>query len=156
MRDDDATPDAQAPAPAEAPSAEFGRLAHEMNNAVAYVVTNLNLLTEEIEQVTDDPTTQQRLLRFLDDANSGAAKVSDLVRRMKVLSWGDGFEESVEDDTWDEAGPKRVLVIDDEPNILVSVTAPSSATTWWWPSRGSAPSSCCRAARASTSCCATS
>jgi len=121
MRDDDATPDAQAPAPAEAPSAEFGRLAHEMNNAVAYVVTNLNLLTEEIEQVTDDPTTQQRLLRFLDDANSGAAKVSDLVRRMKVLSWGDGFEESVEDDTWDEAGPKRVLVIDDEPNILVSV-----------------------------------
>jgi len=102
-------------------TAEVGRLAHEMNNAVAYVITNLNLLTEEMEQLEIAPQKRKRLLRLLDDANEGSERVSELIRRMKVLSWGDGFPDTGEDDTWDEAGPKRVLVVDDEPNILASV-----------------------------------
>jgi len=105
-----------------ATAAETGRLAHEMNNAVAYVITNLNILTEEIEQLELPPSRRKRLLRLLDEASEGGERVSELVRRMKVLSWGEGYGEVGEDDTWDEVGgPKRVLVVDDEPYILASV-----------------------------------
>ncbi len=112
-------------APEQVPGGEVraGRIAHEMNNTVAYIITNLNLLTEEIEHLPMPAVQRARLLRFLDEASDGGMRVSDLIRQMKVLSWGDGPASATEgDDTWDAAdGPKRVLVVDDEPAILTAV-----------------------------------
>lgn len=103
-----------------------GRLAHEMNNAVASIVTHLNLVTEEIEQLPMAPEQRRRLLRFLDEATEGGMRVSDLIRQMKVLSWGGSTPSRAdvdESDTWDVEATQghRVLVIDDEPSILASV-----------------------------------
>ena len=102
--------------------ARVGRLAHRMNNAVAYVVTNLNLLAEELEAqgVTE---AQRRMLQLVVEATSGADRVGELIRELKVLEWGNekGVDDSG-DDTWDEdKKPRRILVIDDEPYILASI-----------------------------------
>jgi CheY-like chemotaxis protein len=115
--------DSGAPLGAPAVDVQVGRLAHEMNNAVAYIITNLNLLTEEIEHLPMPSVQRARLLRFLDEASDGGMRVSDLIRQMKVLSWGDTPASPVDgDDTWDATeGPKRVLVVDDEPAILTAV-----------------------------------
>ena len=103
----------------------LGRLAHSMNNAIAYVVTNLNLLNEELEQLPLDATQRTRLLQLIDTATEGATQVHLGIRRLKVLSWvGEPGEqvhnpESSQDDTWDE-GPSdaRILIIDDEAQVL--------------------------------------
>jgi CheY-like chemotaxis protein len=99
-----------------------GRLAHRMNNAVAYVLTNLNLLAEELEaQGLTEP--QRRMLQLVVEATSGADRVGELIRELKVLEWGTekGVDDSG-DDTWDEdKKPRRILVIDDEPYILASI-----------------------------------
>jgi CheY-like chemotaxis protein len=111
-------------ATAQSGDAAVGRMAHEMNNAVAYVITNLNLLVEEIERLEIPAPRRKRLLRLADESTEGAGRVSELIRRLKVLSWGEERRgvESTEDDTWDRASERRrVLVIDDEPYILVSV-----------------------------------
>jgi len=105
-------------------SAAVGRMAHEMNNAVAYVITNLNLLVEEIERLEIPAPRRKRMLRLADESTEGAGRVSDLIRRLKVLSWGEerGGADVDADDTWDRSTqPRRVLVVDDEPYILVSV-----------------------------------
>jgi len=108
-------------APAEK-DARVARLAHRMNNAVAYVLTNLNLLAEELEaQNTGEP--QRRMLQLVVEATSGADRVGELIRELKVLEWGTekGVDDSG-DDTWDEdKKPRRILVIDDEPYILASI-----------------------------------
>jgi len=125
----DAGEEAAGTGPAASPPAaqandSVGRMAHEMNNAVAYVITNLNLLVEEIERLEIPAPRRKRLLRLADESTEGASRVSELIRRLKVLSWGEEQEEppSSEDDTWDRSDERRrVLVIDDEPYILVSV-----------------------------------
>lgn len=114
------------PPPADATDPEtvaVGRMAHEMNNAVAYVITNLNLLVEEMERVPMPAPQRKRVLRLADEATEGAGRVSELIRRLKVLSWGrDDDQRDASDDTWDHAtNRRRVLVVDDEPFILVSV-----------------------------------
>ncbi len=113
----------ETPSPAEPPS--LGKLAHKMNNAVAYVVTNLNALSEELDEVLSDSDEARRVLQLVDEASSGAELVGDLIRELKVLSWGDLGDEFLEDsldDTWDETSRvQRLLVIDDEPYILASI-----------------------------------
>jgi len=99
-----------------------------MNNAIAYVVTNLNLLTEELEGMDLTGTDRARILQLVDTATSGATRVHLDIRRLKVLSWvGEpefprSPEDNSEDDTWSE-GPTnaRILVIDDEPQILRAI-----------------------------------
>src|SRR5688500_12048132 len=111
--------------PREAPTdkdARVARLAHRMNNAVAYVVTNLNLLAEELEaQGVGEP--QRRMLQLVVEATSGADRVGELIRELKVLEWGtDKTLDDSGDDTWDEdKKPRRILVVDDEPYILASI-----------------------------------
>lgn len=103
--------------------AVVGRLAHRMNNAVAYVLTNLNLLAEDLDSA-EPSDTNRRLGQLVVEATAGVDRIGDLIRELKVLSWGDNapaFEDS-QDDTWDEERrPRRVLVIDDEPYILASI-----------------------------------
>jgi CheY-like chemotaxis protein len=110
-------------------SEEIGRLAHRMNNAVAYVVTNLNLLAEELEAL-GPIESQKRMLQLVDEATDGASRIGDLIREFKVLSWsGQGAKEKQEavadgldEDTFDDdQSPRRILVIDDEPLILASI-----------------------------------
>lgn len=100
-----------------------GRLAHRMNNAVAYVLTNLNLVLEDLEGM--EPTEQhQRLAQLVVEATAGVTRLSDLIRELKLLSWGERpvAGEDTWDDTWDdERRPRRLLVVDDEPYILASI-----------------------------------
>lgn len=102
--------------------ARVARLAHRMNNAVAYVLTNLNLLAEEFETQAGSEQ-QRRMLQLVVEATSGADRLGELIRELKVLEWGTekGLDDSG-DDTWDEdKKPRRILVIDDEPYILASI-----------------------------------
>jgi CheY-like chemotaxis protein len=105
-------------------SEEIGRLAHRMNNAVAYVVTNLNLLAEELEAL-GPIESQKRMLQLVDEATDGASRIGDLIREFKVLSWSApaAKEEGLpNEDTWDDdQRPRRILVVDDEPLILASI-----------------------------------
>jgi CheY-like chemotaxis protein len=111
----------QEPEPAPDP-AVVGRLAHRMNNAVAFVLTNLNLLAEELDG--DPPTdANRRRSQLVVEATTGIDRLGDLIRELRVLSWSEPspFEEG-QDDTWDEERrPRRVLVVDDEPYILASI-----------------------------------
>jgi len=106
-------------------SEEIGRLAHRMNNAVAYVVTNLNLLAEELEAL-GAIESQKRMLQLVDEATDGASRIGDLIREFKVLSWNAPAAKEEEalpnEDTWDDdQRPRRILVVDDEPLILGSI-----------------------------------
>jgi CheY-like chemotaxis protein len=104
--------------------ATIGRLAHRMNNAVAYVVTNLNLLAEELEAL-GPLESPKRMLQLVDEATDGASRIGDLIREFKVLSWSAGAgpkSELPNEDTWDDDHrPRRILVIDDEPYILAAI-----------------------------------
>lgn len=99
-----------------------GKLAHRMNNAVAYVLTNLNLMAEELEAAPTD--ANRRLAQLVVEATAGIDRLGDLIRELKVLSWSESesLPDDSLDDTWDEERrPRRILVIDDEPYILASI-----------------------------------
>jgi CheY-like chemotaxis protein len=102
-----------------------GRLAHRMNNAVAYVLTNLNLISEDLE--ASEPTERnQKLAQLVVEATSGVTRMGDLIRELKLLSWGGDHQhfqqDEASDDTWDEERrPRRILVVDDKPYILASI-----------------------------------
>jgi len=101
----------------------LGNLAHRMNNAAAYTLTNLNVLGEEIEQLPLDPAARARLMQLVEEATDGASRIGDHIRELKVLSWGEqGTTELSGEDTWGASDtPSRILVIDDEPYILASI-----------------------------------
>ena len=116
------------------PDPEPGRVVHRMTNAVSYVVTNLALLAEELQTLTDqapqDPgapvaigrSQLRRLVQLAGDAQSGAERTGDLLRQLRVLTYGsEAGNEDSGDDTWDEGRPSRILVVDDEPFILASL-----------------------------------
>src|SRR5688500_12153052 len=82
--------------------AVVGRLAHRMNNAVAFVLTNLTRLAEELDgDPPSDPN--RRRAQLVVEATTGIDRLGDLIRELRVLSWSDSspFEEG-QDDTWDE------------------------------------------------------
>ncbi|MEZ4241982.1 MAG: response regulator [Myxococcota bacterium] len=97
------------------------RLAHRMNNAVAYVLTNLNLLAEELEGGGE---RDRKLGQLVTEATGGAERLTELIRELKMLAWGEPepVPDDSLDDTWDEdRRPRRILVVDDEPYILASI-----------------------------------
>lgn len=115
---------------------EAGRLVHRITNAVTYVVTNLALLSEEMQgaferagpspegTVTLTRAQLRRLLQLAGDAQSGAERTGDMLRQLRVLSYGESEEpdDHSGDDTWDEVRrERRILVVDDEPFILASL-----------------------------------
>lgn len=120
---------------AEQDPAEAGRIVHRMTNAVTYVVTNLALLSEEMQQVFEKAGPEpeatvaltraqlRRLLQLVGDAQSGAERTGDLLRQLRVLSYGERADaDDSLDDTWDdERRGRRLLVVDDEPFILASL-----------------------------------
>ena len=108
------------------PEIELGKLSHRMNNALAYVLTNLNLLVEELEGLDGVPTEhKRRLLRLTDDASSGAARVGEQIRELQQMTYtapDDNHLHDTSEDTWDAEGDTaRILVIDDEEAILASL-----------------------------------
>lgn len=119
---DDPTQRDEDPASDRAP---LGALAHRMNNALAYVVTNLDLLAEELDDLDLPERDRARLLQIVHGAMQGADRTSDLVRELRVLSWGrkrPSDAPSTDDDTWESGDGARILVIDDEPQILAAVS----------------------------------
>lgn len=103
-------------------SEEFGRLTHEMSNALAYVVTNLNLLQEALEEQHAAQTAEPKRLEVLvEDAMEGSERLGALLRSLRRLSWGEG---GTPIPVMREEAPVRVhriLVIDDETAILAAV-----------------------------------
>lgn len=106
---------------------QFRHLAHEMNNSLAYVVTNLNLLAEELEGLANP-----RLNALVADALEGSERIGDHLRALRRASWGveprapaeDGAAPVVDDSTPEPApgDPRgRILVVDDEEAILAAV-----------------------------------
>jgi signal transduction histidine kinase len=62
---------------------------HEINNPLAYVLSNLTFLREELEQVGQSPLpekTKQELLEALSEAHEGAERVRFIVQDLKSLS----------------------------------------------------------------------
>lgn len=108
----------------EPPDPGLGKLSHRMNNALAYVLTNLNVVVEELETAPGLPPDQRRrLLRLLDDATQGSGRLGELIRELQATAHvvNDPTPDNSED-TWDvEGAAARILVIDDEEAILSSL-----------------------------------
>jgi two-component system NtrC family sensor kinase len=71
--------------------ASMGRLAagvgHEINNPLAYVVSNLNFINKELNRTqTPTPEERQELLTAVADAREGAERVRVIVQDLKTLS----------------------------------------------------------------------
>lgn len=102
----------------------LGKLSHRMNNTLAYVLTNLNVVVEELETAPGLPPEQRRrMLRLLDDATQGSGRLGELIRELQASAHvsPDQTPDNSED-TWDvEGATARILVIDDEEAILSSL-----------------------------------
>jgi len=72
--------------------ASMGKLAagvgHEINNPLAYVISNLNFLHKELHRTQGSPAQEdlQELLTAVTDAKEGAERVRDIVLDLKTLS----------------------------------------------------------------------
>jgi PAS domain S-box-containing protein len=74
--------------------ASLGRLSasigHELNNPLAYVLGNLELMEREIARASElDEDTTTRLYQHLTIIREGAARMRDIVRDLKTLARGD-------------------------------------------------------------------
>jgi len=96
-------------------TSSFRELAHEMSNSLAYVVTNLNLLNEELESA--DP----RVRALVEDALEGSERIGGLVRTLRRLSWGAERPDAGPPTQAEPSSKARILVIDDEQAILTAV-----------------------------------
>ncbi|AUX39613.1 uncharacterized protein SOCE26_010070 [Sorangium cellulosum] len=61
-------------------------VAHEINNPLAYVVANLELLARELRRLEGDGVTTEHLAQPLADARHGAARVMNIVRDLGVFA----------------------------------------------------------------------
>jgi CheY-like chemotaxis protein len=102
---------------------QFRHLTHEMNNSLAYVVTNLNLIAEELD--TDALRTNPRLNALVSDALEGSERIGELLRALRRASWGVESSNNAVDAGTPEPAPGeprgRILVVDDEEAILAAV-----------------------------------
>ena len=67
-------------------------VAHEINNPLAYVMANLDLLAEELELAADtspSPTVLQEWAEALREAREGSDRIRKIVRGLKTLSRAD-------------------------------------------------------------------
>jgi two-component system NtrC family sensor kinase len=86
----------------EAVGALAAGIAHEINNPMAYVQSNLRMLREELAELDAEvrkaklgPVTEQRIAdseELLDDALDGVARTVSLVQEVKEFSHGNGAE----------------------------------------------------------------
>ncbi|MGC4087939.1 MAG: ATP-binding protein [Polyangiaceae bacterium] len=71
-------------------------VAHEINNPLTYVSTNLAMIEEALESSVDNREDFERTLASLRlmvrDARDGASRIARIVRDLKTLSRGDGVE----------------------------------------------------------------
>lgn len=107
-----------------------------MNHTLSYLVNHLNLLTESVQGSRLPPDERGRITQMTGEALESAERLADLIRQVKLLSWGapaartsrmdrpptippedDDLPES-DEDTWDSEHSARILVVDDEPAIL--------------------------------------
>jgi len=103
---------------------DFQQLTHEMNNSLAYVVTNLHLLQEELE-ACDDEAQSARLMSLILDAQEGSERLGTLIRELRRQSWQGSDvvppKPSHLPMSPTEVKPGKILVIDDEDAILTAV-----------------------------------
>ncbi len=64
-------------------------VAHEINNPLMYVMTNLDLVRRQLAQGTLDGPQRDRLLRALGQALEGSERVRQIVRGLRTFSRGD-------------------------------------------------------------------
>ncbi len=62
---------------------------HEINNPLAYVSTNLDLLAEEIRRGEACEERRAAMLEMVDDAREGAARVRRIVRGLRLMARAD-------------------------------------------------------------------
>jgi CheY-like chemotaxis protein len=122
MRDsepDDSPPDLVPPSSLKGLPAEvrrhLGDVTHEMSNSLAYVVTNLNLLSEELSG--DNP----RIDGIVSDALEGSERLGDLVRTLRQVAWGVDTPNPPAERGNGTPEAAHILVVDDEEAILTAV-----------------------------------
>jgi len=76
-------------------------VAHEINNPLAYVLSNLEILANELSDDRDARLDRAQIAAVLADAREGATRVSTIVRDLRALSKQDG----------DQVGPVDVLAV---------------------------------------------
>ena len=90
LRDVSARMKAELRAAAAERLASVGRLAagvaHEINNPLAYVTMNLELLQEDVQRMVLPPPLEEDINRKLDDAMTGAARVNEIVSQLRVFA----------------------------------------------------------------------
>ncbi|ADO75773.1 sensor histidine kinase [Stigmatella aurantiaca] len=97
--------------------AAMGRLAagvgHEINNPLAYVISNINYVHRELGLLTQDspsPETQRELLAAIADAQEGAERVRLIVQDLKMLAQAQDFRALLEHDTCNGPSDLRAIV----------------------------------------------
>ena len=70
--------------------ASVGRLAagvaHEINNPLAYVTMNLELLQEDVQRMMLPPPLEKEIHQKLDDAMTGANRVNEIVSQLRIFA----------------------------------------------------------------------
>ncbi len=106
-------------------------VAHEINNPLAYVLANIDFAREELALATDPETKRifAEVLPALDDAQTGARRVRDIVRDLKTFSRQDRDEvetvaletvlESAVGMTWNEMRHRAQVVREIQPTPAV-------------------------------------
>lgn len=61
-------------------------IAHEINNPLAYVLANANVLRSQIDELELGPVARETLAELTDDVREGASRVRDVVRGLRTLS----------------------------------------------------------------------
>ncbi|MFK7999085.1 MAG: ATP-binding protein [Polyangiales bacterium] len=61
-------------------------IAHEINNPLAYVLANANVLRSQIDDLELGPVARETLTELTDDVREGASRVRDVVRGLRTLS----------------------------------------------------------------------
>ncbi len=98
-------------------------VAHEINNPLTYVTTNLQLLAEELREL--DVGAADRISPLIDDAIGGASRVGSIVRQLETFA-------RVPTDIQESADPVRCLnaaVGELDPSIRVERDFPPTPRT---------------------------
>ncbi len=93
----------------------IGDVTHEMSNSLAYVVTNLNLLAEELAGA------EPRVNALVTDALEGSERLGDLVRTLRQTTWGNESGNPPAQQNGSRPESAKILVVDDEEAILTAV-----------------------------------
>ncbi len=90
LRDVSARMQAELRAAAAERLASVGRLAagvaHEINNPLAYVTMNLELLQEDVQRMMLPPPLEKEIHQKLDDAMTGANRVNEIVSQLRIFA----------------------------------------------------------------------